>query len=57
MTDNGELTTAGPGNANVDKFPEWFQTYDAVVVTLDEPNAKEPGKVILKGDLPHSQQG
>jgi hypothetical protein len=54
---DGELASAGPGNADVDKFPEWFQSYDAIVVTLDEPNSKHPGKVILKGDLPHSQQG
>jgi len=50
--EDGELTSAGPGNDDVDEFVSWLQTYDAVVVTLDEPNAKEPGKVILKGDLP-----
>jgi len=57
VTEKGELATTGPANANVDKFPEWIQTYDALVVTLDEPGADKPGQVILKGDLPHSQQG
>jgi hypothetical protein len=52
VDESGELTSAGPGNDDVDEFVSWLQTYDAVVVTLDEPNAKEPGKVILKGDLP-----
>jgi hypothetical protein len=53
----GELTSAGPGNNDVDKFPQWFSTYDLILVTLDGKNAKEPGKVILSGDLPHSQTG
>jgi hypothetical protein len=48
----GELTSAGPGNADVDKFPQWFAQYDSIVVTLDGKNAKKPGKVILSGDLP-----
>jgi hypothetical protein len=56
VTDTGELTAAGPDNADVDKFPEWLSSYDAIVVSLDD-NDTEPGKVILKGDLPHSQQG
>ena len=41
---------------DVDQFPTWFSTYDAIVVTLDGKSAKEPGKVILSGDLPHSAQ-
>jgi Sigma-70, region 4 len=49
------LTTAGPRNEDVSKFPEWFSTYDSVVVTLDSsPTAKKPGTVILSGDLPHA---
>jgi hypothetical protein len=55
--EKGELTSAGPGNDDVEKFPEWFATYDTILVTLDGKNAKEPGKVILSGDLPHSQTG
>jgi hypothetical protein len=55
--EKGELTSAGPGNDDVDEFPQWFATYDTILVTLDGKNAKEPGKVILSGDLPHSQTG
>ena len=50
--ENGELTSAGPGNADVDEFPQWFTDYDTILVTLDDKGAKEPGKVILSGDLP-----
>ena len=55
--EKGELTSAGPGNDDVDKFPQWFATYDTIVVTLDGKNAKEPGKVILSGDLPARRPG
>jgi hypothetical protein len=49
------LTTAGPRNQDVSKFPEWFSTYDTVIVSLDSsPTAKKPGTVILSGDLPHA---
>jgi hypothetical protein len=49
------LTTAGPRNEDVKKFPQWFATYDNVLVTLDSsPTAKQPGKVILSGNLPHA---
>jgi hypothetical protein len=52
---NGQLTTAGPRNEDVSKFPEWFVTYDSVLVTQDSsPSAKKPGKVVLSGALPHS---
>ena len=51
---NGELTSAGPGNDDVDEFPQWFTQYDTILVTLDEEGAKEPGKVILSGDLPNA---
>ena len=49
------LTTAGPRNQDVDKFPKWFASYDNVIVSLDSsPTAKKPGTVILSGDLPHA---
>ena len=51
---NGELTSAGPGNDDVDEFPQWFTQYNTILVTLDEEGAKEPGKVILSGDLPNA---
>jgi hypothetical protein len=51
----GTLTTAGPRNADVKKFPQWFATYDSVLVTRDtSPTAKHHGTVILSGDLPHA---
>ena len=55
--EKGELTSAGPSNADVDKFPRWFTEYDTILVTLDGKNAKEPGKVILSGDLPNATTG
>src|SRR5262245_19865504 len=49
------LTTAGPRNEDVKAFPQWFATYDSVIVSLDSsPKAKKPGTVILSGDLPHA---
>jgi hypothetical protein len=51
---SGELTSAGPGNDDVDEFPQWFASYDTILVTLDDKGAKEPGKVILSGDLPNA---
>jgi hypothetical protein len=49
------LTTAGPRNEDVSKFPEWFASYDTVIVSLDSSaTAKKPGTVILSGDLPHA---
>ena len=54
--DVGILLSAGPGNADVSKFPDWYASYDSVLVTLDAKGSKKPGEVILKGDLPHSQQ-
>lgn len=53
---SGELTSAGPGNDDVDEFPQWFATYDTILVTQDDEGAKEPGKVILSGDLPHAAE-
>jgi hypothetical protein len=51
---SGELTSAGPSNADVDRFPQWFAEYDTILVTLDGKGAKKPGKVILSGDLPNA---
>jgi hypothetical protein len=49
------LTTAGPRNQDVSKFPQWFATYDSVIVSRDaSAAAKKPGTVILSGDLPHA---
>ena len=51
---DGKLTAAGPGARDVKAFPTWFTTYDTLAVTLDPKGSKQPGKVILSGDLPRS---
>ena len=55
--EKGELTSAGPSNDDVDAFPRWFAEYDTILVTRDGKGAKEPGKVILSGDLPSASTG
>jgi Sigma-70, region 4 len=50
---DGKMTAAGPGNADVDRFPAWFAAYDNVLVTLDGKGARKPGTVLLSGRLPH----
>ena len=55
--EDGQLTAAGPGNDDTDEFLDWLQTYQRVAVTLDDEGAKEPGKVILSGDLPTAAAG
>jgi hypothetical protein len=51
---DGKLTAAGPGTRDVKSFPTWYTTYDNLLVTLDPKGAKQPGRVMLSGDLPHS---
>ena len=51
---DGKLTAAGPGARDVKSFPTWYTTYDNLLVTLDPKGAKQPGRVILSGALPHS---
>ncbi|MDA0168084.1 hypothetical protein OJ998_03230 [Solirubrobacter taibaiensis] len=55
--EDGQLTAAGPGNDDTDEFLDWLQTYQRVAITLDDEGAKEPGKVILSGDLPTAAVG
>ena len=50
--ENGQLTSSGPSEENLEEFPQWFQEYDEVLVTQDEKGAKEPGRVIVSGALP-----
>ena len=54
VTAKGELTSAGPGNDDVGDFPQWLVSYDSVLVTRDGAKAKQPGTVILSGDLPRA---
>jgi sigma-70-like protein len=51
----GVLTTGGPLERDVARFPRWFATYDAVLVTREtRADAKRPGEVVLRGALPHA---
>jgi hypothetical protein len=54
---DGELTTAGPSDKDLEQFPQWFATYENVIVTRDEKGAREPGVVLLSGDLPSAANG
>ncbi|HEX6021873.1 MAG TPA: sigma factor-like helix-turn-helix DNA-binding protein [Solirubrobacter sp.] len=49
---NGQLASSGPNEDDIDEFPTWFQTYETAAITLDEPGAKKPGRVIVSGPLP-----
>jgi hypothetical protein len=50
---DGVLTTAGPQQADEDEFPQWFATYEKVLVTKEtNAKAKKPGPTILQGTLP-----
>jgi Sigma-70, region 4 len=54
---DGALTTGGPLEQDVDRFPRWFATYDAVLVTREtRADAKRPGEVVLRGALPHASR-
>ena len=51
--EDGVLTTAGPQQTDEDEFPQWFATYEKVLVTKEtKPNPKKPGPTILEGTLP-----
>ena len=50
--ENGQLASSGPSEDNIDDFPTWFQSYETAVITQDEPDAKEPGRVVVSGPLP-----
>ena len=50
----GILTTGGPQQGDEDKFPEWFATYDKVLITREtDAKAATPGPAVLEGTLPH----
>ena len=51
--EDGILTTGGPQQSDVDRFPTWFATYDTVLVTREtDADAKRPGPAVLEGTLP-----
>ena len=50
---NGILTTGGPQQGDEDEFPQWFATYDKVLITREtDAKAKTPGPAVLEGSLP-----
>jgi hypothetical protein len=55
---NGVLTVGGPTKADQKAFPEWFATYDKVLITRETSGKpKQPGKVVVSGTLPHGKSG
>ena len=50
---NGQLGTTGPRTADLNKFPQWLAKYKQVVVSRERNgSAKQPGPVVLRGNLP-----
>ena len=53
VTADGKLGTSGPREEDLAKFPEWLGKYRQVVVSRDRSqNAKAPGPIVLRGNLP-----
>ena len=51
----GQLGTTGPRSEDLDKFPRWLARYKQVVVSRERNgNAKTPGPIVLRGNLPSS---
>ena len=51
----GQLGTTGPRTEDLDKFPRWLARYKQVVVSRERTgNAKTPGPIVLRGELPSS---
>jgi hypothetical protein len=54
---DGILTTGGPQQGDVDRFPRWFATYDKVLVTRETTaNGRKPGEIVLEGTLPAGER-
>lgn len=53
VTADGKLGTSGPREEDLAKFPGWLGSYRQVVVSRDRSqNAKAPGPIVLRGNLP-----
>ncbi len=51
--EDGILTTGGPQERDVDRFPNWFATYEKVLITREtSAKARQPGPAVLEGTLP-----
>jgi hypothetical protein len=52
---NGVLTVGGPGKGDEGKFPQWFATYDKVLITREtQAKPPKPGPAVLEGALPRA---
>ncbi len=46
-------STGGPQERDVDRFPNWFATYEKVLITREtSAKARQPGPAVLEGTLP-----
>jgi len=51
--EEGILTTGGPQQGDEDKFPQWFATYEKILITREtDAKARQPGPAVLEGTLP-----
>jgi len=51
--EDGILTTGGPQQGDEDKFPQWFATYEKILITREtDAKARRPGPAVLEGTLP-----
>jgi len=53
VAEDGILTTGGPQQGQEDEFPQWFATYEKILVTREtNAQARRPGPAVLEGTLP-----
>ena len=51
--EDGILTTGGPQQGDEDEFPQWFATYEKILITREtDAEARRPGRAVLEGTLP-----
>ena len=51
--EDGILTTGGPQQGDEDEFPQWFATYEKILITREtDAKARRPGPAVLEGTLP-----
>ena len=51
--EDGILTTGGPQQGDEDEFPQWFATYDKILITREtDAQSRRPGPAVLEGTLP-----
>ena len=51
--EDGILTTGGPQQGDEAKFPQWFATYEKILITREtDAKSRRPGPAVLEGTLP-----